>query len=63
MDSFYCVGCRALLPQSRLGRLIDAAHLNGAPAGFCRSCLPKQLPELAGEGDGDDDERDGALSA
>ena len=61
MNTFYCPGCRGPVVGSRLGRLAEGAHRDGAPVGFCLGCLPRFLPELAIEGDEDD--QGGELSA
>lgn len=47
MNAFYCVGCRGLVAATRLGQLIEAAHRDGAPVGFCLACLPHLLSEPA----------------
>ncbi len=63
LNTFYCVGCRAPVSAARLGRLVRAAHRDGAPVGFCLACLLYVLPEPVVEFEDEAAEPDAELSA
>ncbi len=63
LNTFYCIGCRAPVIAARLGQLVEAAHHDGTPVGFCRACLLYVMPEPVVEVEDEGVEPDAELSA